>query len=125
MPAEEIALYIDAKKVEQVLINILSNAVKYSTPGSTIDISAILLGDEIKISVQDEGPGIPAEDIDRIFDQFYRVPNTRHREGLGLGLYISKEIIEGHSGKIRVESKEGSGSTFYIVFPVSKNTGTP
>jgi signal transduction histidine kinase len=70
--------------------------------------------------VQDEGPGIPAQEIHRIFNQFYRVSNTRDREGLGLGLYISKEIMEGHSGKIWVESKDGAGSTFHIVFPVSK-----
>jgi PAS domain S-box-containing protein len=120
MPVEEIELCVDAKKIEQVLINVLSNAVKYSPAGSTINVSAILLGDEIKISVQDEGPGIPAQDIHRIFNQFYRVSNTRDREGLGLGLYISKEIMEGHSGKIWVESKEGAGSTFYIIFPVSK-----
>ncbi len=121
-PAEDIAIVVDHQKITQVLINLLTNAVKYSMPGTTISVTAMLLGDQIQISVSDQGIGIPPEHRQKIFDQFYRISSADKikAKGMGLGLYISKEIMEAHSGKIRVESEEGKGSTFYIQFPVNR-----
>jgi len=121
-PAEDITIVVDHQKITQVLINLLTNAVKYSMPGTTISVTAMLLGDQIQISVSDQGIGIPPEHRQKIFDQFYRISSADKikAKGMGLGLYISKEIMEAHSGKIRVESEEGKGSTFYIQFPVNR-----
>lgn len=124
VPQEDITVNVDSQKIIQVLTNIISNAVKYSQPGSPINITAIRLGDEIRISVTDKGMGISAQHLDKIFNQFYRVPKSSHTQGTGLGLYISKEIIEGHSGKIWAESEEGQGSTFHILFPIERMKGT-
>jgi PAS domain S-box-containing protein len=124
MPAEDIMVTVDGQKIFQVISNLISNAVKYSSVGSEIDIAAIRLGDQIKVSVTDKGVGIPALHLDKIFNQFYRVPKTSNQQGAGLGLYISKEIIEGHIGKIWVESEEGKGSTFHVLFPIEKMKGT-
>jgi PAS domain S-box-containing protein len=121
-PAEDITIVVDHQKITQVLINLLTNAVKYSMPGTTISVTAMLLGDQIQISVSDQDIGIPPEHRQKIFDQFYRISSADKikAKGMGLGLYISKEIMEAHSGKIRVESEEGKGSTFYIQFPVNR-----
>ncbi len=121
-PAEDITIVVDHQKITQVLINLLTNAVKYSMPGTIISVTAMLLGDQIQISVSDQGIGIPPEHRQKIFDQFYRISSADKikAKGMGLGLYISKEIMEAHSGKIRVESEEGKGSTFYIQFPVNR-----
>lgn len=121
-PAEDITIVVDHQKITQVLINLLTNAVKYSMPGTTISVTAMLLGDQIQINVSDQGIGIPMEHRQKIFDQFYRISSADKikAKGMGLGLYISKEIMEAHSGKIRVESEEGKGSTFYIQFPVNR-----
>jgi PAS domain S-box-containing protein len=119
--SEDVIVTIDCQKMSQVLINIISNAVKYSPAGSKILLSAVIFGDQVQISVKDNGIGIAQEHIDKLFSQFYRVTNPGNMpEGLGLGLYISKEIMDGHSGKISVESEEGKGSTFSIIFPIDK-----
>jgi two-component system CheB/CheR fusion protein len=84
-------------------------------------------GDQVRISVQDWGMGISPKNLDKIFNRFYRVSESSARtEGMGLGLYISREIVEGHQGRIWAESEEGHGSTFYIDFPIStiKNSRT-
>lgn len=120
MPAEDIQVIVDCQKMSQVLTNLISNAAKYSPAGSEITVTAIRLGDQIKISVMDRGMGIPAQHLDKIFNQFYRVPKTSNQQGSGLGLYISKEIIEGHIGKIWAESEEGKGSTFHVLFPIER-----
>lgn len=121
-PSEDITVLADHQKITQVLVNLLTNAVKYSMPGTTISVTAILLGDQIQISVTDQGIGIPEEHLQRIFDQFYRISSIGKTKpkGVGLGLYISKEIMEAHSGKIWAESTEGKGSTFYIQFPIDR-----
>lgn len=124
MPTEDIAVTVDGQKIVQVITNMISNAVKYSPAGTLISITAIRLGDQIKISVEDKGMGIPAHHLDKIFNQFYRVPKSSHTQGTGLGLYISKEIIEGHIGKIWAESEDGKGSTFHILFPIERMKGT-
>jgi len=109
----------DSNRVEQVLKNIISNAVKYSPEEASIDVKLYTKNDYAVIEVKDTGMGIPEEDIARIFERFYRVDKARSRElgGTGLGLAIAKEIMEYHGGKIEVESTLGQGTTFYMYFP--------
>lgn len=121
MPSDDLFITVDAQKMGQVLINILTNAIKYSAPGTKILLKAIRLGDQIRISIRDEGVGISAKHLDQIYGRFYRVSKTSGKvEGMGLGLYISQEILAGHYGRIWAESKEGKGSIFYIDFPIDQ-----
>ena len=115
----------DEKCLRQVLINLLSNALKYSPCGGEIEIGARQEGSQVTIWVKDEGTGIPAEALDKIFDRFYRVDNTDHRttNGTGLGLALVQEIVSLHRGKVRVESLFGAGSTFFVSLP--KDQGEP
>ncbi|MDB5280204.1 MAG: domain S-box protein [Ferruginibacter sp.] len=119
VPLDDIAITIDGNKIIQVLVNLLSNAMKYSSPNDPVDVNAIIMGDQIQVSVTDKGVGISQEHLDRIFDQFYRVSKTSGKvDGMGLGLFICKEIMDLHLGNIWAESEVGSGSTFYISFPI-------
>ena len=118
-PAEDIIVIADSQKIGQVLINILTNAIKYSPGGGDIVVSAMLIADRARIGIRDSGVGIAKAEQEKIFSQFYRVQRKgESTEGLGIGLYISKEIMEGHHGAIWVESEEGKGSTFFIEFPI-------
>jgi signal transduction histidine kinase len=118
-PTENTVLLIDNTKMSQVLINVLTNAIKYSPDSYKIVISAVRLGDEAQISVRDWGTGIAAEHLDKIFSQFYRVSKTSDKiQGMGLGLYFCKEILEAHHGKIWAESTEGEGTTIHISLPI-------
>jgi PAS domain S-box-containing protein len=120
LPQEDVMLMVDGPKMSQVLINILTNAVKYSPDNKKIVITAMRFGDQVRISVQDWGMGISPKNLDKIFNRFYRVSrSSAQTEGMGLGLYISREIVEGHHGRIWAESEEGKGSTFNIDFPIS------
>jgi PAS domain S-box-containing protein len=121
LPEEDIAVVADYQKMSQVLINLISNAIKYSATNTVINVTGGRFGDNVEISVRDQGVGISPEYLDKIFHQFYRVARTSSTEGLGLGLYISREIIEGHSGKIWAESEEGKGSVFFISIPISRH----
>jgi two-component system phosphate regulon sensor histidine kinase PhoR len=113
-PAKEgLQVFGDKDKIRQVFVNLLQNAIKYTDEGSI----EILLDEEkklVNISVKDTGIGIPEEDLNRIFERFYRVDKARSRAvgGTGLGLAIVKHIIEAHNSKIIVQSKQGEGSTF-------------
>ncbi len=106
--------------MEEVLSNLISNAINYTPDNGRIVISARVEKKYLCITVRDTGFGIPAEDIERIFERFYRVKNekTRHIIGTGLGLPIVKSIVEAHNGKIKVESELGKGSTFFIYLPL-------
>ncbi len=110
----------DAKKIEQVLKNILSNAAKYSENHASINVKLSSNLRYHKISVSDTGLGIPEDDLEHIFDRFYRVDKARSREmgGTGLGLAIAKEIMELHNGKLTVKSKLNEGTTFTLYFPI-------
>ncbi|GAA4202847.1 hypothetical protein GCM10022289_18250 [Pedobacter jeongneungensis] len=108
----------DMGKLAQVINNLLGNAVKYSNIGSQITTSATIEGDQLKISVSDEGTGIPQEEISKLFDRFYRGQNNNLIAGFGIGLYVCREIIEGHGGKIWVEQSTDQGSTFCFTLPV-------
>jgi len=108
------AIQADPDKLDQVLINLLDNAIKFTPAGGTVTVDATDLGDRIRIDVSDSGIGIPPKDIPRIFERFYRVDTARSRElgGTGLGLAIVKHIVQAHGGSITVESSPGKGTTF-------------
>jgi signal transduction histidine kinase len=109
----------DDQRIHQVLLNLLSNASKYSDPGDTITLSAKVAGQELHAAVSDTGPGIPEEQLPRLFHKFARLPGKEQQvAGTGLGLVISRQIIEAHNGKMWVESEVGTGTTFYFSLPI-------
>lgn len=112
----------DRDKIGQVINNLISNAVKYSKPDTLIEVSCITDGQEMRVSVTDEGIGIRAEDINQLFERYYRVESTKYISGFGIGLYLCAEIIKRHEGRIWVESEPEKGSTFYFSLPIVKST---
>jgi two-component system sensor histidine kinase VicK len=118
-PDRPLMAQVDARRVEQVLRNLLTNAVKYSPQGGTITVRGRQEQDHLVISVGDEGIGIPRAEQEKIFERFYRLTHesTFSVSGVGLGLTISREIVEAHSGRIWVKSRPGRGSTFYFTLP--------
>jgi len=108
----------DKSRLEQVLVNLIHNAVKFTKSGGEIFVEAESVVGGARFAVRDSGVGIPAESLSRIFERFYRVDKSRTGSGTGLGLSISKHIIEAHGGKIWAESDERRGSVFYFVIPV-------
>ena len=106
----------DYRRLYQVMINLISNGIKYTKSGGTVKVTFKEVGDNVEVSVQDNGRGIPESDLSRIFERFYRVEKSRSREkgGTGLGLSIVKHILEGHSSEIKVESEYKKGSKFYF-----------
>jgi signal transduction histidine kinase len=111
-----LAVQADRRRLEQVLVNLLSNANKYSPTASTIVVGATPRNGQVRVFVRDEGPGISSQEQRRVFDKFYRAAETNH-EGTGLGLAIARSIVELHGGQISVSSKPGAGSTFYFTLP--------
>jgi two-component system phosphate regulon sensor histidine kinase PhoR len=109
----------DPDRVGQVIFNLVDNAIKYGRPGGSICIAAEPLPDALQISVEDDGPGIPPDARDRIFERFYRVDRARSRDqgGTGLGLAIVKHIVQAHGGKVWVESTMDEGARFYFTLP--------
>jgi two-component system, OmpR family, phosphate regulon sensor histidine kinase PhoR len=107
--------------LEQAVVNLVDNAVKYSEAGKPVDVSAILEGDTLVLRVHDRGPGIPAAHLSRLFERFYRVDKGRSRQlgGTGLGLAIVKHIAQAHGGDVTVASRPGEGSTFTVRLPRS------
>jgi signal transduction histidine kinase len=114
---EHISVRIDPIRFEQILLNLLNNALKYSEPQTKTSISVKKEKGKLRIEIKDEGSGIPKEDVPFIFERFYRVEKSRSRDsgGTGLGLSIVKELIEAHDGEIEVTSEPGKGSTFTIM----------
>lgn len=110
----------DREKLHQVMINLLSNACKYSPPGSAVVVGASRSEDRVIITVKDEGIGIPAEMREKVFERFFRIDNTDRRMvgGTGLGLALVKDIVDAHGGRIWVEPRAPRGSTFYISLPI-------
>ncbi len=123
IPDEPLMVSVDVERIGQVIINLLSNARKYSAAGSPIRLVVRQDSGECVVSVRDAGVGISSEMFPHIFERFYRVPGievqTGSSVGLGLGLYISKQIVERHGGRIDVQSVQDQGSTFSITFPLS------
>ena len=109
----------DKSRLEQVLVNLIHNAVKFTKPGGDISLETESTNGAVRFAVRDSGVGIPTESLTRIFERFYRVDKSRTGSGTGLGLSISKHIIEAHGGKIWAESNEGRGSVFYFVIPIN------
>ena len=120
---ENLNVYIDKDKVEKIITNLLSNAFKFTPEGGNIDFTVEKLIKEAEIRISDNGIGIPRERIDKIFDRFYQVDGSRTREseGTGIGLALTKELVELHKAKIEVESEEGKGTTLKILFPLGKD----
>ncbi|MDP9046907.1 MAG: HAMP domain-containing histidine kinase, partial [Bacteroidota bacterium] len=109
----------DQIRLEQVMNNLLSNAIKYSPKGNKILVNSKVQHNNIVVSVQDFGIGIATENLDKLFDRYYRVDNTAMRfEGLGLGLFISSEILKRHNGSFWIESEPEKGATFYFRLPL-------
>jgi PAS domain S-box-containing protein len=113
---------IDAKRIRQVLDNLIDNATKYSPSGTEIEISAEQSGQELIIGVTDHGPGIPAEELTNIFDRMYRIEQRVYSgaDGMGLGLYICQRLVKAHGGRIWAESTAGQGSTIRFTLPVAE-----
>ena len=110
---------VDRGRIQQVITNLVSNAVKYSHDGGVVRVVIEDTKDNVMIHVEDRGIGIPQEDLCRIFERFYRTDKSRNRKsgGAGIGLTIAKTIVQAHKGKISVESEEGKGSRFTVVLP--------
>jgi two-component system sensor histidine kinase VicK len=113
----------DRDKINSVLTNLISNAVKYSPEGKIIEVGSIVTEDSVHVSIKDEGIGLSPQDIDKVFDRYFRVENkhTNLISGFGIGLYLSAEIIHRHNGKIWVKSESSKGSTFYFSLPLKNN----
>lgn len=118
MAKEDIAVTADKDRIEQVLTNLLVNSTKYSLPGTKINIQIEHDTKQVQISVQDKGSGIEKPKQAFVFDKFYKTDNKNR--GFGLGLYIAREIIKMHKGKIWVKSEQRKGSTFYFTLPITK-----
>jgi two-component system sensor histidine kinase KdpD len=108
---------MDFVLIEQVLLNIMDNALKYSPAGSPIEIRGRVERAHMEISVADRGIGIPPEDLQKVFDKFYRVQRPGNVSGTGLGLSISKGIVEAHGGSIQAENRPGGGTIISIKLP--------
>ncbi|MDZ4786955.1 MAG: ATP-binding protein [bacterium] len=117
---EQISFSAHRSLIEQALINLLSNAIKYSEPKTTVELTCLKQASKIIFSVKDQGPGIPDEHLERVFERFYRVDKARSRSegGTGLGLAIVKHIAKVHGGEVAVISEIGKGSAFSISIPI-------
>ena len=116
-------LYFDKLRIVQVLNNLISNSLKFTSAGGTIEVEASVRGSSVEIKVKDSGIGIPKEKQEKLFSKFYQVEDRQHR-GSGLGLYVTKGIIEAHNGKIGLQSEEGKGTTVSFTLPLSNFSGT-
>ncbi len=113
---------VDAEKMKMAIDNLIENAVRYTFPGGKIDVSLRKTDNMVEFSVKDTGAGIPKDEQKRVFTKFFRGSNVvkMETEGTGLGLFITKNIVEAHDGKIWFESEEGKGTTFYLTIPISQ-----
>jgi two-component system, NtrC family, sensor histidine kinase KinB len=119
-PSEVPEVSADRDQVERVLVNLVTNATRATPPGGTITVAASGRGDDVVFSVADTGPGIPRDYLPRIFEPFIQVPNAS-AGGSGLGLTISRRIVEGHGGRLSVQSEPGRGSTFSFNIPIRES----
>jgi len=121
IPADTPPVMVNADMIRRVLINLLENAVKYSPPNGEISLGAVIEPNQAKIWVQDSGPGIPAKEQEHIFDKFTRLNPEMSQKGIGLGLAYCRLAIEGHGGRIWVESEAGQGSQFCFTLPLAQD----
>ncbi len=117
-PEDEVIVEADQRKVKQIVYNLLSNAVKFTPEGGSVVYTGRRIGDEIVLSVEDTGPGIPEDYCERVFDEFVQVPGTQ--DGTGLGLSLCKRFVELHGGRVWLETEVGRGSAFHVALPVSR-----
>ena len=122
-PATPLLVEGDELRLDQVLQNLLQNAMKYSPPGSTVYVGIEQHDTTVCVTVRDEGIGIPQADLPHLFQRFYRASNVDEHQiiGLGVGLYVVKERVTLHNGTVEVASEEGRGSTFTICLPLARN----
>jgi signal transduction histidine kinase len=121
LPATLDPVLLDRHRMEQILANLISNAHRYAAKGGHIGIALTTNSDYLQLTVSDDGPGIPLDHQERVFDKFYVVAGGRHPTGVGLGLYITRELVELHGGRIWVESEPGKGSVFHVTLPKERN----
>lgn len=126
-PDEPLRLEADGPKLEQVLSYLIANALKFSPPGARVEVGVVRDGAQVVVSVRDHGPGIPASEVGKLFAFFQKTsvqsPGGESSSGLGLG--IARKIVEGHGGAIRVETREGLGSTFSFSLPLDAAASLP
>ena len=118
LPADLPDICADARRIHQVITNLVGNAIKFTPPGGYVRVHARHDGDNVVVTVSDNGPGITEEQLPRLFDRFWKATGTA-RLGTGLGLFIVKGIVEGHRGRIRVHSRPGEGTTFELTLPIA------
>src|SRR5216683_2260161 len=117
--APNLHVHVDAMRFKQVLMNLAGNAIKFTPEGGRIELAARQVDDQVKVEVRDNGPGIPAEQQQRIFEAFFRLTETGSAtEGTGLGLAITSRLVELHGGKLGIESQPGEGTCFYFSLPL-------
>jgi signal transduction histidine kinase len=117
--ADDIVVTADRTRLEQVAANLIDNAVKYTPPGGRVDVEVRRAGDSALLRVRDTGPGIPPDELPRIFDRLFRGDQSRAERGLGLGLSLVKAVVEAHGGAVDVISEPGRGSTFTVSLPLA------
>jgi PAS domain S-box-containing protein len=120
IPQDLPSVWADPARLERILLNLISNALKFSPVDTKVTIKALRAGDEIVISVNDEGKGIALGDCSRLFQRFFQIKDGQSTGGTGLGLYISRLLVEAHGGRIWVESISGKGSTFHFTLPIAE-----
>jgi two-component system phosphate regulon sensor histidine kinase PhoR len=109
----------DAARIEQVIVNLLLNAIKFTPEGGSVMVSAEVQGQGVRFSVADSGIGIEQEDLPRIFERFFKADRARSTSGTGLGLAIARHLVEAHGGRIWAESEPGQGSSFFFTIPLA------
>ncbi|WEZ85598.1 HAMP domain-containing sensor histidine kinase (plasmid) [Rhizobium sp. 32-5/1] len=114
----------DRSALDQVFTNLLSNAIKYSPNSQNVIVKGWCEGDMVRVSVQDHGVGIDADDLPKMFERYFRARTSTGIAGTGIGLNLVKHIVESHGGRVRVESKRGEGSTFTVSFPIAEQVQT-
>lgn len=128
MPDAPLLALADPDRISQVVINFVLNALKYSAPDTSVEVTLARVGDDARLSVHDEGPGIPLDERERVWELFYRAPDIYVRSGsgvgLGLGLHISKTIVERHGGRVGIDGASGEGATFWFTLPLADDDAT-
>jgi hypothetical protein len=109
----------DPDRLERILFNLLTNAQKYSPPGRPVTVSAVVRQEQIEVTIEDQGPGIPEDELPQLFDRFFRSRANRQIKGIGLGLFITRMLVEAHGGRIWAESEPGRGSRFRFTLPIA------
>jgi signal transduction histidine kinase len=126
VPSTPVELLVDSQRLTQIMINLVGNAVKYSSAPAPIEVAVRMEGDHVLFAVRDYGRGMSREQVERIFEMFYRAPEAESSktQGLGLGLAIVKDLVERHEGRIWCESEEGKGSNFFVELPLVASVQT-